>query len=152
VLSKEARNAVIGWTAAEAHAGPAELLQAVKPLLERRHAEQEGELAERWLEEAGRNGRAAAGWEKTLEAASDGRVELLLFQEGADRPAWQCPDCGRLAAESGSCPLDGTELEESPHGLDLAMHQTLAHGGTVRALRERRDLDPVEGIGALLRY
>ena len=152
VLSKEARNAVIGWTAAEAHAGPAELLQAVKPLLERRRAEQEEAHAERWQEETGRNGRAAAGWAQTLEAASDGRVEELLFQEGADRPAWQCPDCGRLAAEPGECPLDGTELEESPHGLDLAVHQTLAHGGTVRALQERRDLDPVEGIGALLRY
>jgi peptide chain release factor subunit 1 len=151
-LSKEARNAVIGWTAAEAHAGPADLLRTVKPLLERRRAEQEEALAERWQEEAGRNGRAAAGWAQTLEAASDGRVELLLFQEGADRPAWQCPDCGRLATEPGACPLDGTTLEESPHGLDLAVHQTLAHGGTVRALRERRDLDPVEGIGALLRY
>jgi peptide chain release factor subunit 1 len=151
-LSKEARNAVIGWTAAEAHAGPAELLQAAKPLMERRRAEQESALAERWREEAGRNGRAAAGWAQTLEAASDGRVELLLFQEGADRRAWECPACGRLAAEAGSCPLDGTPLEESPHGLDLAMRQTLAHGGTVRVLRERRDLDPVEGIGALLRY
>jgi peptide chain release factor subunit 1 len=151
-LSKEARNAVIGWTAAEAHAGPAELLQAVKPLLERRRGEQDEALAERWREEAGRNGRAASGWAQTLEAASDGRVELLLFQEGADRHAWQCPECGRLAAEPGACPLDGTELEESANGLDLAVHQTLAHGGTVRALRERRDLDPVEGIGALLRY
>jgi len=151
-LSKEARNAVIGWTAAEAHAGPAELLQTVKPLLERRRVEQEETLAERWQEEAGRHGRAAAGWGQTLEAASDGRVDQLLFQEGADRAAWQCPECGRLAAEAGTCPLDGTELEENPHGLDLAVHQTLAHGGTVRALRERRDLDRVEGIGALLRY
>jgi hypothetical protein len=36
--------------------------------------------------------------------------------------------------------------------MDLAVHQTLAHGGTVCALSVRRDLDPVEGIGALLRY
>jgi peptide chain release factor subunit 1 len=151
-LSNEARNAVIGWTAAEAHAGPAELLQTVKPLLEQRRADQEEALAERWREEAGRDGRAAAGWAQTLEAASDGRVEQLLFQEGADRPAWQCPACGRLAAEPGTCPLDETPLEENANGLDLAVHQTLAHGGTVRALRERRDLDPVEGIGALLRY
>jgi hypothetical protein len=43
-------------------------------------------------------------------------------------------------------------MEESQHGADLAVHQTLAHGGTVRALRDRHDLEPVEGIGALLRY
>jgi hypothetical protein len=43
-------------------------------------------------------------------------------------------------------------MEESREGLDLAVHQTLAHGGTIWALRERHDLEPVEGIGALLRY
>ena len=43
-------------------------------------------------------------------------------------------------------------MEESRDGLDLVVHQTLAHGGTVWALRRRQDLDPVEGIGAVLRY
>jgi len=107
---------------------------------------------DRWREEAGRNGRAAAGWEHVLEAASDGRVELLLFQEGANRDAFQCPRCGRASTSDGSCPLDGTRMERRPEGLDLAVHQTLSHGGTVRAVGQRRDLDPVEGIGALLRY
>jgi hypothetical protein len=87
-----------------------------------------------------------------LEAASDGRVELLLFQEGADRSAWQCPQCGRVSAEGGACPLDGTDMEERDDGLNLAVHQTLAHGGSVLALRHHQDLEPVEGIGALLRY
>jgi peptide chain release factor subunit 1 len=151
-LSHEVRNAIVGWTSAEAHASPAELLEAVEPLLERWRAEQETSAVERWREEAGRNGRAAAGWAQTLEAASDGRVELLLFQDGAERDAWECPACGRLGAESGTCPLDGTRMEESREGLDLAVHQTLAHGGTIWALRERHDLEPVEGIGALLRY
>jgi peptide chain release factor subunit 1 len=151
-LSHDVRAAVIGWTSAEAHSGAPELLAAVKPVLERWRGEEEAATAERWQEEAGRNGRAAAGWEKTLEAASDGRVELLLVQEGADHSAWECPKCGRLSAEGGDCALDGTPLEESQNGAELAVHQTLAHGGTVWALRERRDLDPVEGIGALLRY
>ena len=36
--------------------------------------------------------------------------------------------------------------------LDLAVHQTLAHGGEVWAIRHQQDLAPVEGIGALLRF
>jgi hypothetical protein len=32
------------------------------------------------------------------------------------------------------------------------VHQTLAHGGAVWAIRYHEDLAPVEGIGALLRY
>ncbi len=151
-LSNEVKKAIVGWTSADAHAGPAELLEAVEPRLESRHDEEETEAVERWKEEVGRKGRAAAGWGPTLEAASDGRVELLLFQDGTDRPAWECSACGRVASEGGACPLDGTPMEERKEGLDLAVHQTLAHGGTVLALRRRQDLEPAEDIGALLRF
>jgi peptide chain release factor subunit 1 len=152
LLSHEARAALAGWTSAEAHASPAQLLELAVPLLEAWRAREEAGALERWREEAGRNGRAAAGWERVLEAASDGRVELLLFQEGANTDAFQCPRCGRASTEDGSCPLDGTRMEARPDGLDVAVHQTLAHGGTVRAVGQHRDLDPVEGVGALLRY
>lgn len=152
MLPKDTRAAIIGWASAEAHAGPAELREVVRPALEGRRQRHEQSLLERWQEETGRNGRAAAGWDATLEAASDGRVDLLLYQEGADRMAWQCPECGRASTEDGSCPLDGTRMEPRDGGLDVAVHQTLAHGGTVQPVRTRRDLDPVEGIGALLRY
>jgi peptide subunit release factor 1 (eRF1) len=151
-LSAEVRAALVGWTPAQAQAGPAEILQAVTPVLEQAEAKDEAEVIERWREEAGRNARAASGWEQTLEAASDARVELLLFQEGADRPAFRCPACGRAEVSEGNCPLDGTRLEPTDAGLDLAVHQTLAHGGAVWAIRHHEDLAPVEGIGALLRF
>jgi hypothetical protein len=76
----------------------------------------------------------------------------LLVQDGADAPAYQCPRCGRAQSANGSCPLDGTTLEARDSGFDLAVHQTLAHGGTVQVIRALRDLDPVGGVGALLRY
>ena len=109
-------------------------------------------MLERWREEAGRNGRAAAGWPDTLTAASDARVETLLVSDGVDRVAWRCPECGRASADEGSCPLDGTTMERVDKGLDVAVHQTLVHGGTVWVVEHGRDLDPVEGIGALLRF
>jgi peptide chain release factor subunit 1 len=151
-LSAEVRASLVGWTQAQAQAGPAEILQAVTPVLEEAESKDEAEVIERWREEAGRNARAASGWEQTLEASSDARVELLLFQEGADRPAYRCPACGRAAVSEGSCPLDGTRLEPTDSGLDLAVHQTLAHGGAVWAIRHHQDLAPAEGIGALLRF
>ena len=142
LLAQETRNAVAGVTSAPAHAQPTELLDLATPVLERWRAERETEVVERWREEAGRNGRAAAGWKATLEAASDGRVELLLFQDGAAHAARRCPACGRVAADESKCPLDGTKMEDSQDGLDLAVHQTLAHRGTVWAVRHRRDLRP----------
>jgi peptide chain release factor subunit 1 len=152
LLSQESRKAVAGVAHAEAHAQPPELLAAAAPVLERWRTERETEVVDRWSEELGRNGRAAAGWEATLEAASDARIELLLFREGANHEAKRCPACGRLSIERVKCPLDGTQLEESADGLDLAVHRTLAHGGTVWAVRHRDDLDSAGGVGALLRF
>lgn len=153
LLSQETRSALVGWVAAEAHVDAPRLLEAARPLLEEWRAGREEELLGRWREEAARNGRAAAGWEETLQAASDGRVELLLVQDGADRPAYVCPACGRAEATDGSCPLDGTTLQSADTGLDLAVHQTLTHGGTVEVIgEEHRDLEPVGGVAALLRF
>ncbi|HET8528531.1 MAG TPA: Vms1/Ankzf1 family peptidyl-tRNA hydrolase [Gaiellaceae bacterium] len=152
LLTNEVRSCVAGWAGAEAHADRTALLEAAKPVLDEWWSGREEELLERWREEAGKNGRAASGWESTLEAASDGRVDLLLVQEGADRAAYQCPQCGRASLADGSCPLDGTTMESRDDGLDLALHQTLAHGGTVHVVRDRRDLEPVGGLGALLRF
>ena len=152
VLPTQVADAVIGWATAEQHATPAELQETVLPLLESWRAEREAELVDRWREEAGRNGRAVSGWAATLEAASDARVDTLLFQDGVQRDAFRCPACGRAAVEALTCPLDGTKMEPRDDGLDLAVRLTLANGGDVWAVEHRQDLDPVEGIGALLRF
>ena len=153
LLSSETRDALVGWVSTEAHADAPRLLEAARPLLEEWRAGREEKLLARWREEAGRNGRAATGWEETLQAASDGRVDLLLVQEGADREAYVCPECGRAQATDGSCPLDGTTMQAADTGLDLAVHQTLTHGGTVEVIGdEHRDLEPVGGLAALLRF
>ena len=152
MLSNEVKGCLAGWATAAAHLEGSALLDAVTPVLDNWWAGREETLLDRWREESGRNGRASAGWEQTLEAASDGRVELLLVQDGTDRPAFQCPQCGRAQSSDGSCPLDGTTMESRDGGLDLALHQTLAHGGSVHVLRDRQDLAPVGGVAALLRF
>jgi peptide chain release factor subunit 1 len=153
LLSHEAKAAVVGATAGEGWATPTELLELALPFIQQARLAEETAILERWQEEAGRNGRAAAGWEQTLESASDGRVEVLLFREGVEREAYQCPKCGRAQAVDGACPLDGTHMEQREDGVDLAVHRTLAHGGDVQSLaRERPELEPAEGIAALLRF
>jgi peptide chain release factor subunit 1 len=150
-LSNEAREAIVGWAQARSNANATELLEVVRPHLDEARGRQEEQALERWREEAGRHGRAAAGWEQTLEAASDGRVEMLLVEERANRVAYQCPQCGRGSSADGSCPLDGNRLEQREDGNDLAVHHVLAHGGSVLSLG-RDALAEHEGIGALLRF
>lgn len=151
-LSADVTSAVIGWTTAEAHATAAHLHELTAPILEEWRAGRESELVDRWREAEGQGARATSGWVDTLEAGSDGRVDVLLYQEGADHPAYSCPACGRAAVSAGACPLDGTTMEPHDEGLELAVRQTLAHGGTVWVVRRRPDLATSEGVGALLRY
>jgi len=150
-LSTEARDAVVGWATAESHAGPTELLEIVRPLLDEARARAEQEALERWQEEHGRSGRAAAGWKQTLEAASDGRVAVLLVDQGsAGHEGWVCPKCGRASADGGKCPLDDTKLEQAPDAAELALHRVVEHGGSVVRLGSGALADA--GIGAILRY
>ena len=152
-LTTEVQEAIIGCGDRRGARRPTPSCEeAVLPPLEQWRSNRENGAVERWREEAGRSARASSGWEKTLEAASDGRVELLLYQEGVQKNAFRCPACGRAALAASTCPLDGTTMEPRDDGLDLAVRQTLAHGGDVLAVRGRRDLDPVEGVGAILRF
>ena len=150
-LSAEARDAIVGWTTAEAHAGPSELLEVVRPLLDEARARADEEALARFEEQHGRGERAASGWKQVLDAASDARVDTLLVEEGASSRAWECPECGRASADGGSCPLDGTKLEERDDAADLAMHRTLAHGGAIVRVGAGA-LGESKGIAALLRF
>ena len=150
-LSNEARAAIVGWATAEAHAGPNELLGVVRPLLDEARARADQEALARFEELHGRGERSAAGWKQVLEAASDARVDVLLVEEGAQARAWECPQCGRASADGGSCPLDGTKLEERTDAADLALHQALAHGGSFVRVGTGA-LGDAKGIAALLRF
>jgi peptide chain release factor subunit 1 len=152
IMSQEAAAVVIGRVSAEAHASAPQLLDVAMPVLEEWRATNEREAIEWWREELGRSGRATGGWPDTLDAASDSRVQTLLVQAGVERTAYRCPACGRLSALAGKCPLDGTALEERSDAHDLLVHKTLTQGGNVVSLSRHRDLEPLDGVGALLRF
>ena len=86
-----------------------------------------------------------------LVVVEDARVEVLLLEPTAERPAWRCPRCGRASADGGKCPLDDTKLAERPDAADLAIHQSLLHGGTVLQVGQGT-LGEADGIAALLRF
>ena len=129
-----------------------ELLTVAAPVLERWQEARETEALDRWNEELGRNGRASSGWAVDARSRVRRAGRAPPFRDGANHDAKRCPACGRLSVDGSKCPLDGTQLDHSKDGLDLAVHQTLAHGGRVWAVRHRDDLDTGGGIGALLRF
>ncbi|HEU0303098.1 MAG TPA: Vms1/Ankzf1 family peptidyl-tRNA hydrolase [Gaiellaceae bacterium] len=152
LLAERVAGSVVGWTRVESHASASDLQPAAQEVLTEHRARRERLLLDRWLEDIGRGIRAAAGWADTCEAASDERVETLLYDAAANHDVSRCPTCTRLQIDEGTCPLDGFLLERRAEGLDLVVHKVLEHGGTVVAVSAHRDLDPVGGIGALLRF
>ena len=152
LLSSEAHRLLIGFVQPGSRPGAPALRKVVEPLVGRLKEEREARLTRRWRDETGRAGRACAGWERTLEAASDGRIEVLLYSVGTKSRGWLCSDCGRISAQPGNCPLDGMTLAEQDDGLDLLVHRTLEQGGSIVVLHEPSLPEESEGIGALLRY
>jgi peptide chain release factor subunit 1 len=153
-LSKEAREAIVGWVTADQHASPHELLAAVQPVLDEAHAREEAALLERLEAREGRGDPAATGWAETLEAASDARVDTLFLEERVEHPAFVCPRDGRAYAADGECPLDGAKLERRDDGANVAVHRTIANGGRIVVVGQGA-LGPskvVGGIAALLRF
>lgn len=154
--SPETAGLVAGWAVAEAHTGGEGLRQVAEPVFAEWWARQEAELVDSWQEAVGKGARGTGGWADTLAAASDGRVEVLLYEDSPGRvkmtSAYECPTCGRGAASSGPCPLDGGTMRQVENAADLAIRETLRYGGKVWALRYDPRLVAVEGVGALLRF
>jgi hypothetical protein len=148
--SDEVLKAIVGWAHAEEHATPAELLQVARPVLDGARTRRRQSRLERWRAARARDVLATVGWEETLEASADGRVELLLLGRGLSRSAFRCVKCGRPALAAGTCPFDGEQLVRDD-GVELAVHETVEHGGTADVV-DGEELADAEGIGALLRF
>ena len=114
----------------------------------------EEELYARWArKKAAPDGRAAAGWEETLQAASDGRVSSCWCRMARTGRRTSAPSAAARNSPMGAARWRRTTLQEAETGLDLAVRQTLTHGGTVEVIgEEHRDLEPVGGLAALLRF
>lgn len=149
-LSQEARDAIVGWVTAEAHATPPDLKELIGPVLDEAEARREQDALARFEAGLGRGDRAAAGWQPTLDAAADTRVDVLFLTEGANRTLYQCPGCRRGFVEDGTCPIDDLALVPREDGADVALHHVLANGGTVTQVGAGALGD--EQVGALLRF
>jgi peptide chain release factor subunit 1 len=149
MLAPHVREALLGWTTVEAHAGEDALQPEAERLLGDRLESERAALLERWLEVRGRSDRAVSSWAEALEAAADRAIEAALV-DGRSPRAWVCPACDRGSLEPGSCTLDGTPLVEDPGGaLENVVRWTLANRGQARLSDAPVGLD---GVAGLLRF
>ena len=93
------------------------------------------------------------GLADTLYAIREGRVQILLAEQGYEAPGALCPHCGYVAAAQGhKCLFCSSEMRPIPNAVDLATQKTLESGGQVRVISDNPDLAEAGHIGAILRY
>ena len=155
-LDQQARDLVAGWTSVDPHATPNNVARAARDVFAIWWAGRERELVELWRAATARHsGHGAAGFEDVTEAAADGAVELLLYQDVPEtqrRSGRECPECGRPAAAPGVCPLHGLRLVRQDDALVAILRETLRYGGKALAMGDHERLTAAQGVGAMLRY
>jgi peptide chain release factor subunit 1 len=131
----------------------AEVRAAVQRLAEKDDARVEREALDRLADGIGSGGRAAGGLEQTVRALNERRVATLLLREGFDTTGARCAGCGLLVlGPDPQCPADGGELERLEHFAEAMVESALGQDAEVMFIRHHPDLDPVRGVGALLRF
>jgi peptide chain release factor subunit 1 len=134
---------------------PAEAVyEAAQPKMEEHESQREREALDRLVEGVNAGGRGVAGLEKTLEALNEQRVGKLIVNYGFDAAGTQCPQCASLyGAGVATCPADGTPTEQRDSIAESAIERALAQSAEVIVLRfHGEDLEPLGGIGAVLRF
>ena len=111
-LSKKVNEMVIGTLHLDVHASYDHVSEAVPTLLESERQSRVGERLNDVETAAKKHGRGALGFEKTIDAANQKKLETLFLSNGAKAMGWQCPSCktiGESIPISG-CPLCGTSI------------------------------------------
>jgi peptide chain release factor subunit 1 len=129
----------------------AEVLDRVLEIEEAIERERERAAVERLAGESAAKGAGVAGLDPTLEALAAGRVSDLVVSIDAASPGFRCEGCGRLARGGGNCQACGARMAPVPDVVEAAVTTALRSGANVETVLGD-GLEPVGGIGALLRF
>lgn len=149
---------VRGWIDIdEKLAGPDEVFEAVREVMDAHLEGEERALFERFASGQGGNGRSVDGVQPVLAALVEQKVETLLVREGADSPGSKCVTCGWIGmAGRARCPVDETVLDLVDNIVEPAIQAAIQQAAGVHVVRDRNgassDSPFAEPIAALLRY
>ena len=135
------------------HSSGDDVVRAAAERIEATERDHEREKLDRLIEGASTGGHGAAGLDETLGALNERRVETLLIAEGFTAPGSLSAESGLLhSQESGTSPVDGSELVPREDIVESAIEAALAQSADVLVVRYHDDLRDHGSIGATLRF
>jgi len=119
---------------------------AARPEITAHSMRAEREVLDRLQQGVGAGGRGAAGIEEVLDALNQARVETLLIAENFKAPGRVDFQAGLLLPETAE---GGEPVEDI---VEPAIEKAIEQSAHALVVRHHTDLEPMGGIGALLRF
>jgi peptide chain release factor subunit 1 len=152
-LPKSWQSLVVGTFPMSMTATNHEVLDRAMQVGQEANRQREMKLIDAVITSAAKGSNGVVGLDATLAAVREGRVHILLVQEGLREPGHQCKSCGYITAhEVAVCPYCGGEMERVSDAIEQAVRSVLQSGGEVEVLRDDMDLKNQGHIGGVLRY
>lgn len=114
--------------------------------------EREKRQVEQLITLAAKGSGAVVGLEDTIDAANNGRVQMLVINEGYRKNAFRCKSSGLLTIHPEEDCSGEEDVEAVYDVVESLVNQVLRSGGDVDVVMSSPELEKVGSIGAFLRY
>jgi peptide chain release factor subunit 1 len=152
-LQKSWQSLIVGTFPMSMTAGKEEVLQRAMQIGKETEFRREEQLLKRLVTGAAKERRGVLNLDETLRAVQDGKVQALVIMDGYRATGYRCTGCGFVtASELSTCPYCGSNFEQIPDAVEMAVYKVMQAGGDVEVLQHQHEINGFENIGALLRY
>lgn len=153
MLPKAWQSLIIGTFPMSMTASHAEVLERVLEISSRAEHAREARLIENLITLSAKGGAAVTGLENTLNAAIQGRIQMLLAGDGYQTSGYRCPSCNiLLLKEAKTCPVCNGNVEPVTDVVEYIVSNVLLQKGDVEIVHANPYLEKAGNIGAFLRY
>lgn len=151
-LTERARSMIVYTGPTRVDEPTSEILARIEPHLEGLREEEERELVEVLRDRVRNDYLATAGFQATLAALQEGRVDTLVIAQDQEVEGGRCPTCGFVFAHANdTCPFDGSPVDDGVNVAEAAIRIAEERGAEVQFVGAS-DLRDLRGVGALVRF
>lgn len=129
-----------------------EVLARIAPHLEAERERESQETVQLLRERVEQDYLATAGFQSTLTALIEGKVDTLVIAQDQEREGSRCTQCGFIFARGAeTCPYDGAKTTQGVNVVEEVIRMAEAQGAEIEFVNTSA-VDDLRGVGALLRF